>query len=45
MNVRYLRNLDLECVICHEYIVEATALDCGEGHTFCRSVSEAWRII
>jgi hypothetical protein len=27
---------ELECVICHEYMVEATALDCGEGHIFCR---------
>jgi hypothetical protein len=34
--IRFLRNLDLECVICHEYIVDATAVDCGEGHTFCR---------
>jgi hypothetical protein len=22
--------------ICHECIVDATAVDCGEGHTFCR---------
>jgi hypothetical protein len=39
---RYLRNLDLECVICHEYMVEATAVDCGEGHTFCRECIERW---
>lgn len=39
---RYLRNLDLECVICHEYMVEATAVDCGEGHCFCRECIARW---
>lgn len=39
---RYLRNLDMECVICHEYMVEATAVDCGEGHTFCNSCISRW---
>ena len=39
---RYLRNLDLECVICCEYMVEASAVDCGEGHTFCGLCIETW---
>ncbi|EWM26742.1 e3 ubiquitin-protein ligase rnf8 [Nannochloropsis gaditana] len=39
---RFLRNLDLECVICHEYMVEAAAVDCGEGHTFCGECIERW---
>jgi len=39
---RYLRNLDLECVICCEYMVECKAVDCGEGHTFCGECIEQW---
>ena len=39
---RYLRNLDLECVICCEYMVECKAVDCGEGHTFCGECIERW---
>ena len=40
-NFRELAETQLQCVVCSEVLVEATALSCG--HTFCRHCITVWK--